>query len=138
MNRQGEVLNHLAERLGNAPPPAVPFKKGAGDQPTEAILMTTSSSSSGRANLDPAGGTPGVSKPRVFGPAPTAPQMQALGDQVVDWGQKHRHSTFRKVYETDPSYVAWMQARECGQMSSQLAFLKYCHFRFQAEAAAFE
>ena len=37
--------------------------------------------------------------------------MKELGDKEVDWGTKHKKISFRKVFETDPGYVSWMQAR---------------------------
>ena len=76
--------------------------------------------------------------PQKMGGCAHAARDEGSGRSRSGLGTKHKKSTFRKVYESDPSYVAWMQAREWGNMSSQVEFLRYCHFRLKAEQVAFE
>ena len=96
MSRQGQLINEIAGKLG-AGPAKVPQKS-----------TSVSGSSSEPATRDPGANPPGTRYPYEWGPTPSAMEMKELGDKEVDCGTKHKKSSFRKVFETDPGYVSWM------------------------------
>ena len=62
--------------------------------------------------------------------------LEQWGAKMITWGKKHTGKTFRQIYEGDPGYVRWCQARS-GSLHEDIAdFLNYAITRQRLQTMA--
>ena len=117
-------------------PPALPMNTISPAKTTGKMKVPKNMAVPPHGNPSAGGGTSAMGSNDQTQVALRQAALDQWGNKVISWGRKHNGKTFRQVFEMDPGYIRWVQAR-AGNLHEDLEdFMNYANTRQRLQSMA--